>query len=54
LGGVLSGGDLKKIIIGGAIGSAAGSIISLGTEANATLPAGSQMTLQATQTTNIR
>jgi len=54
LGGVLSGGDLKKIIIGGAIGAAAGSIISLGTEANATLPAGSQMTLQATQTTNIR
>lgn len=54
LGGLLSGGDLKKIVIGGAIGAAAGSIVSLGTEVNATLPAGSQMTVQATQTTTIR
>jgi len=54
LGGLISGGDLDKIIIGGAIGAAAGSIVSLGTEVNATLPAGSQMTLQATQTTTIR
>lgn len=54
LGGLLSGGDLKKIVIGGAIGAAAGSIVSLGTEVNATLPAGSRMTLQATQTTTIR
>ena len=54
LGGLLSGGDLKKIIIGGAIGAAAGSVVSMGTERNATLPAGSRMTLQATQTTTIR
>lgn len=54
LGGLLSGGDLDKIVIGGALGAAAGSIISLGTEMNATLPAGSQMTVQATQTTTIR
>lgn len=54
LGGLISGGDLDKIAIGGTIGAAAGSIVSLGTEVNATLPAGSQMTLQATQTTTIR
>ena len=54
IGGLISGGDLKKIVIGGALGAAAGSIVSLGTEVNATLPAGSQMTLQATQTTAIR
>jgi hypothetical protein len=54
LGGLLSGGDLDKIVIGGAIGAAAGSIVSLGTEVNATLPAGSQMTVQATQTTTVR
>lgn len=54
LGGLISGGDLKKVIIGGAIGAAAGSIISMGTEVNASLPAGSQMTLQTTQTTWIR
>ena len=54
LGGLIGGGDLKKIIIGGAIGAAAGSIVSLGTEVNASLPRGSQMTLQATQTTTLR
>lgn len=54
LGGILSGGDLKKVVIGGAIGAAAGSVVSLGTEMNATLPAGSRMMLQATQTTTIR
>jgi hypothetical protein len=54
LGGLLSGGDLDKIVIGGALGAAAGTIVSLGTEVNATLPAGSQMTVQATQTTTIR
>ena len=54
LGGLISGGDLDKIIIGGAIGAAAGSIVSLGTEVNASLPAGSYMTLQVTQATFIR
>jgi hypothetical protein len=54
LGGILSGGDLDKIVIGGALGAAAGSIVSLGNDVNATLPAGSYMTVQATQTTTIR
>ena len=54
LGGILSGGDLDKIVIGGALGAAAGSVVSLGSEMNATLPAGSMMTVQATQTTTIR
>ena len=52
LGGLLGGTD--KIVIGGAIGAAAGSVISLGTEVNATLPAGSHMTLRANQTTTLR
>jgi hypothetical protein len=54
LGGLLSGGDLDKIVIGGAVGAAAGSIVSLGNEVNATLPAGSMMTLRTTQVTQIR
>jgi hypothetical protein len=54
LGAILGDRDLDKIIIGGAIGAAAGSIISLGTEVNATLPAGSPMTLRVTQAVNLR
>lgn len=54
LGAILGGNDLDKIVIGGAIGAAAGSIVSLGTEVNATLPAGSQMTVRLTETTTIR
>lgn len=54
LGGLLSGGDLDKIVIGGALGAAAGSIVSLGTEVNATLPAGSTMTLRATEPSYLR
>jgi hypothetical protein len=54
LGGLLGKGDLDKIVIGGALGAAAGSIVSLGTEVNATLPAGSAMTLRATQSTILR
>lgn len=54
LGGILGKGDLDKIVIGGALGAAAGSIVSLGTEVNATLPAGSAMTLKTTQTTTLR
>jgi hypothetical protein len=51
LGGLLSGGDLDKLVIGGAIGAAAGSVVSLGTEMNATLPAGSTMTVRASEPT---
>lgn len=54
IGAILGDKDLKNIVIGGAIGAAAGSVISLGTEVNATLPAGSQMTVRATQATTIR
>ena len=54
LGAILGDKDLDKIVIGGAIGAAVGSVISMGTDVNATLPAGSQMTLQATQTTTLR
>ena len=54
LGAILGDKDLDKIVIGGAIGAAAGSIVSLGTEVNATLPAGSQMTVRATKTTTLR
>jgi hypothetical protein len=54
LGAIIGGRDLDKIVIGGALGAAAGSVISLGTAVNATLPAGSQMTLQATSTTTLR
>ena len=49
LGGLLGDGDLKNIVIGGALGAAAGSVVSLGTEVNASLPAGSLMTLRTTQ-----
>ena len=54
LGGLLSKGDPGKVVIGGVVGAALGSIVSLGTEVNATLPAGSSMTVQATQTTVLR
>ena len=49
LGAILGDKDLDKIIIGGALGAAVGSVISMGTDVNATLPAGSQMTLRTTQ-----
>ena len=54
LGAVLGDGDLKNIVIGGAVGAAAGSLISLGTEMNASLPAGSTMTLRTTTSTMLR
>ncbi|HJU73699.1 MAG TPA: hypothetical protein VJ717_08120 [Gemmatimonadaceae bacterium] len=49
LGAVLSGGELSKILLGGALGAAAGTVISLGTgEVEGVLPAGTRMTLQTT------
>jgi hypothetical protein len=54
IGGLLGDRDLDKIVIGGALGAAAGSVISLGKEVNATLPAGSPMTIQATQPVTLR
>jgi hypothetical protein len=50
LGAVVGGGDLTKILGGAAIGAAAGTVISLGTgDVDATLPAGSKMTLETTR-----
>jgi hypothetical protein len=54
LGGLLGKGDLDKLVIGGALGAAAGSIVSLGTDVDATLPAGSAMTVRATRETRLR
>jgi hypothetical protein len=55
LGAVLSGGDLSKILIGGALGAAAGTAISLGVgSTEAVLPAGSQITMQTTQNVALR
>lgn len=55
LGAVLSGGDLDKILLGGALGAAAGTAISLGMgETEAVLPSGTRMTLQTTQTVSMR
>jgi hypothetical protein len=47
LGAVLGRGDLKDIVVGGAIGAAAGSLISLGLQrADAQLPEGTRLTLR--------
>jgi hypothetical protein len=47
LGAVLGRGDLKDIVVGGALGAAAGSVISLGTQsADARLPAGTRLVLR--------
>jgi hypothetical protein len=55
LGAVLSGGDLDKILLGGALGAAAGTAISLGMgDTEAVLPAGTRMTLQTTQMVTLR
>jgi hypothetical protein len=55
LGAVLSGGELSKILIGGALGAAAGTAISLGVgDVEGVLPAGTKMTLQTTSTVALR
>lgn len=55
LGGILSGGDLDKILIGGALGAAAGTVISLGMgDVEGVLPAGTQMQLQTTRIVALR
>jgi hypothetical protein len=47
LGAVLGHGELKDIVVGGVIGAAAGSLISLGMQtADAQLPAGTRLTLR--------
>lgn len=55
LGAVLSGGDIDKILLGGAIGAAAGTVISLGVgDVEGVLPAGTKMQLQTTRTVALR
>lgn len=55
LGAVLSGGDLDKILLGGALGAAAGTVISLGMgDVEGVLPAGTTMQLQTTRTVALR
>jgi hypothetical protein len=55
LGAIVSGGELSKIITGGLLGAAAGTVISLGTgDVQAVIPAGSSMTLTSTTNVNLR
>jgi hypothetical protein len=55
LGAVLSGGDLSSILKGGAIGAAAGTVISLGMgNVEAVLPVGTRMQLETTRTIDLR
>lgn len=53
--GAIIGGDLEDILIGGALGAGAGTIISLGIgRVDAELPAGTDMTLRTTRTVELR
>jgi hypothetical protein len=55
VGGILSGGDLDKILLGGALGAAAGTVISLGMgDVEGVLPAGTNLTLQTTRVVGLR
>ncbi|HWH50188.1 MAG TPA: hypothetical protein VN651_01495 [Gemmatimonadaceae bacterium] len=55
LGAIISGGELSKIITGGLLGAAAGTVISLGTgDVQAVIPAGTSMTLTSTTNVNLR
>jgi hypothetical protein len=56
LGAVLTGADASGIITGGLLGAGAGAVISLGQGNNtpATIPAGSAVTIQATQGVAVR
>jgi hypothetical protein len=55
LGAILGGGDLSRLIEGGLLGAAAGTVISLGQDqAHSDLPAGTTMTLRASRDVQIR
>ena len=55
LGAIVSGGDLDKILLGGALGAAAGTVISLGMgDVEGVLPAGTNMQLTTTRTVALR
>jgi hypothetical protein len=56
LGAVLGGVQLSKIITGGLLGAAAGTVISLGTgdASTATIPAGSTVTVRSNEGVQVR
>lgn len=55
LGAILGGADLSKIITGGLLGAAAGTVISLGTGASqSVIPSGTRMTIRSTETVRLR
>jgi hypothetical protein len=55
LGAIVSGGELSKIITGGLLGAAAGTVISLGQGGTqSVIPAGSTMTIRSTQGVQVR
>lgn len=55
LGAVVGGAELDNILLGAAIGAAAGTVISLGAgDAEAVLPAGSDLTLRSTEMVSLR
>jgi hypothetical protein len=54
LGAIVSGGDFGGIALGGAIGAAAGTVISLGMDRDPVIPEGTKMTLRATQAVALR
>jgi hypothetical protein len=55
LGAIIGGLDLSKILEGGLLGAAAGTVISLGTgSTESVIPAGSTMTVRATQPVQLR
>ncbi len=57
LGGILSGGEVSKMITGGLLGAAAGTVISLGTGSagtEAVIPAGSLVTIRSNEGVQVR
>jgi len=55
LGAIVSGGDLDKILLGGVLGAAAGTVISLGMgDVEGVLPAGTTLKLQTTRVVALR
>ena len=55
LGAIIGGAELSKIITGGLLGAAAGTVISLGTgSTQSVIPSGTRMSVRSTQTVRMR
>jgi len=55
LGAIIGGAELSKIITGGLLGAAAGTVISLGTgSTQAVIPSGTRMTVRSTEQVRLR